>query len=99
MSAHWVRKGARYTFAPVFWDQYDPPHGVVSGILKAGDTVRVIHPHGCPPPNTMHGALSYRNGRGYIRGSCVYRFTSTTRERVPTCLTITHCARIARSIG
>ena len=44
-----VRKGATYTFRASLWDvadrrQHTPPDGT---------RVRVIHPYGCPPPNTM----------------------------------------------
>ncbi len=44
-----VRKGQTYTYQPNMLDTID---GRTS--LKPGDKVRVIHPHGCPPPNTMN---------------------------------------------
>lgn len=48
-----VRKGAVYRFHASAWDCYDPPYGVKTGLITNGDLVRVIHPHGCPAPNTM----------------------------------------------
>jgi hypothetical protein len=48
-----VRAGTAYRFDPVGWDRIDPPYGVKSGLIKSGDTVRVVKLHGCPPPNTM----------------------------------------------
>lgn len=51
--SHRVRKGSVYRYDPVSYDRADPPYGVKAGILARGDHVRVIHPHGCPAPNTM----------------------------------------------
>lgn len=35
-------------YDPQGWDKFDPKTN-----LKPGDTVKVVHPHGCPPPGTM----------------------------------------------
>lgn len=43
-----VRKGSVYTYQPVLIDRCDARTN-----LRPGSLVRVIHPHGCPPPNTM----------------------------------------------
>ena len=43
----------RYLCDPVLIDQTDPPVGVREGILKAGDTVRCVELHACPPAGTM----------------------------------------------
>jgi hypothetical protein len=43
-----VRKGNTYKFVPNGWDHFDPKTD-----LKSGDIVKVVHPNGCPPPNTM----------------------------------------------
>ena len=44
-----VRKGQTYVYVPCSWDIIDP-----KTTLKEGDMCRVVHPHGCPPPNTMN---------------------------------------------
>jgi len=44
-----VRKGGRYVFWAAGMDRFDPAH---LG-LEDGQEVRVVHPRGCPPPNTM----------------------------------------------
>lgn len=44
-----VRKGAKYIFHAVGHDAWSPVH---TGIQE-GETVTVVHPFGCPPPNTM----------------------------------------------
>ena len=44
-----VRKNAVYEFHARGWDVFDRK----SSIPQDGTLVRVIHPHGCPPPNTM----------------------------------------------
>lgn len=43
-----VRKGQRVRYNPALLDMIDARTN-----LKKGDIVRVCHPHGCPPPNTM----------------------------------------------
>jgi hypothetical protein len=43
-----VRKGSVYVYRPVLLDQFD-----ARTTLKPGDQVRVCHPMGCPPPNSM----------------------------------------------
>jgi hypothetical protein len=43
-----VKVGSWYIFKPVGMDIWDPLTNV-----KAGDKVRVINLHGCPPANTM----------------------------------------------
>jgi len=43
-----VRKGQMVRFSPALLDLIDPKTN-----LKKGDVVRVCHPYGCPPPNTM----------------------------------------------
>ncbi len=48
-----VRAGAKYRFDPVPLDQINPPHGVTSGLIAAGDMVRVVNLSGCPKANTM----------------------------------------------
>lgn len=50
-----VRKGSSYRYEPSFWDRIDPKTE-----LKGGEIVKVVHPHGCPPPNTMgHAHIEY----------------------------------------
>jgi len=49
MSCQKVRKGSWYVYEPVGLDIFDSR---TIGI-KSGDLVKVVHPHGCPPPNTM----------------------------------------------
>ena len=44
-----VRKGTIYVYDPVMLDIIDARHD-----LQKGEQVRVIHPQGCPPPNTMN---------------------------------------------
>ena len=44
-----VRVNSLYHYQPCAWDRLDPTRDV----LKAGDLVRVINLHGCPPANTM----------------------------------------------
>lgn len=46
-----VRKGSVYVYDPVLLDVIDGRTN-----LKKGDKVRVVHCHGCPPPNTMNHA-------------------------------------------
>lgn len=54
-----VRKGSIYVFDPVGWDRFDAKTD-----LKAGEKVRVVHPNGCPPPNTMQSCHVERlNGK------------------------------------
>ena len=54
-----VRKGSVYIYDPVLLDVIDGRTD-----LKAGDEVRVIHCHGCPPPNTMnHCHVERLNGQ------------------------------------
>lgn len=43
-----VVKGRTYTYQPAGWDIFDPRVKIAPGTR-----VRVVHPHGCPPPNTM----------------------------------------------
>ena len=45
-----VRKGGTYVYTREhsLWEMTDATHDTPSGT-----EVRVIHPHGCPPPNTM----------------------------------------------
>lgn len=44
-----VRLNARYKYEPVVIDAIDPKTN-----LKIGEIVQVIHPHGCPKPNTLN---------------------------------------------
>lgn len=44
-----VRKNSVYVYNPCVLDIFDRRTD-----LKPGEEVRVIHPHGCPPPNTMN---------------------------------------------
>lgn len=46
-----VRKGSVYIYRPALIDVIDGRTN-----LKEGEKVRVIHPHGCPKPNTMNHA-------------------------------------------
>lgn len=53
-----VRKGGVYRYDPVPLDRLCP----VSD-LEPGEIVKVVHPRGCPPPNTMgHCHVSRRDG-------------------------------------
>jgi len=54
-----VRTGTTYRFEPVAMDCWAPAH---QG-LERGDLVKVIHPHGCPPPNTMGHCHVERDGK------------------------------------
>jgi len=63
MSNRRVRVNAKYRFDPVFLDRIDPPYGVDNGILKVGDTVKVVNLPGCPKANTMgHAHIETENG-------------------------------------
>jgi hypothetical protein len=44
-----VRKGSTYRYAPCLLDLVHRIHEI-----PIGTRVRVIHPHGCPRPNTMN---------------------------------------------
>ncbi|HKV66426.1 MAG TPA: hypothetical protein VJN66_08605 [Rhodanobacteraceae bacterium] len=44
-----VRKGNVYQFNACGWDQFDRRENTPA----EGALVRVVAPHGCPPPNTM----------------------------------------------
>ena len=44
-----VRKGSIYMFRASLWDVADRR----SNTPENGTLVRVCHPYGCPPPNTM----------------------------------------------
>ena len=57
-----VRTGARYIFRPVPLDRFDP-----KTTLKAGELVRVVRPHGCPPAGTM-GHCHVADMAGQFRG-------------------------------
>jgi hypothetical protein len=57
-----VRMGARYTYRPALIDLIDP-----KTTLVPGEPVRVIRPHGCPPPNTM-GHCHVADMSGKFRG-------------------------------
>jgi hypothetical protein len=45
-----VRVNSIYRFQPNGWDTLRP---TASGYLAAGDLVKVVNLHGCPPANTM----------------------------------------------
>jgi hypothetical protein len=49
-----VKAKSVYTFEPCGWDVWDPPFGILSGLIKSGDKVRVVKLRGCPAPNTMN---------------------------------------------
>jgi len=53
-----VRVNSRYIFSPAGFDRFNPIHFG----LKEGDTVKVIHKHGCPPANTMGQCYVERDG-------------------------------------
>ena len=58
-----VRVNNFYLFRPSIWDSFDPPIGVQRGILKSGDSVRVVNMPGCPRANTMgHCHIQTRGG-------------------------------------
>jgi hypothetical protein len=44
-----VRKGAVYTFRACGWDIFDRHNNTPANGIR----VRVVHPYGCPAPNTM----------------------------------------------
>ena len=48
-----VRVNSKYQYVPVPWDVIMPPVGAETGILKPGDTVKVVNLPGCPRANTM----------------------------------------------
>lgn len=48
-----MRAGSRYKYDPCLMDKCNPPYGASHGALNAGDTVKVVNLHGCPPANTM----------------------------------------------
>ncbi len=55
-----VRKGSVYLFNAVGWDRFDRRDNTP----KDGTMVRVIHPYGCPRPNTMgHAHVEGLDGR------------------------------------
>ena len=58
-----VKNRCIYVFNPVGWDIFDPKTD-----LRPGELVRVIHPHGCPPPNTMGCAHVERLASGEFVG-------------------------------
>ena len=65
---HKVRVGARYLFAPVFFDRANPPVGYkAGGSCKAGDIVTVTNLHGCPKAGTM-GQCHVLNKDGQFAG-------------------------------
>jgi hypothetical protein len=57
-----VRKGSVYRFEASFWDRYDRLRVTPAD----GTLVRVVHPHGCPPPNTMGHAMVETLGGEFI---------------------------------
>lgn len=61
-----VRKGGLYIYDPNLLDLIDGRTN-----LKKGEKVRVIHPHGCPKPNTMnHCHVERLNGEFVGLVSC-----------------------------
>lgn len=58
-----VRKRAIYVYRPVPIDRYDAKTD-----LEEGELVRVIHPRGCPPPNTMNHCHVERISTGEFVG-------------------------------
>jgi hypothetical protein len=62
-----VRVRSLYTYRPVGWDIWDRPYGEQAGILKPGDTVRVVNLNGCPPANTM-GMAHIQTREGVFAG-------------------------------
>jgi hypothetical protein len=61
-----------YRFDPVLWDQINPPYGVQTGILKAGDSVRVVNLPGCPRANTKgHCHIESVDGEQFLGLVCV----------------------------
>ena len=53
-----VRKNSFYVFNPVLMDRI---HKCAD--LQPGDIVKVIHPNGCPPPNTMGQCHVEKDGK------------------------------------
>lgn len=53
-----VTEGHEYVYDPVLMDITDPK----APALRKGMRVTVIHPQGCPPPNTMGHAHVALNG-------------------------------------
>lgn len=51
MATHKVRAGSEYIYYPNLLDRCDGRTGLVPGSI-----VEVIHPFGCPAPNTMNHA-------------------------------------------
>lgn len=58
-----VRKGSVYIYSPSAWDIFDARTALVPG-----ERVRVVHPHGCPPPNTLRHAHVERESTGEFMG-------------------------------
>lgn len=62
-----VRKGTTYVFEASGWDIFDRRNNTPQN----GTIVRVCHPHGCPPTNTMgHCHVETLNGKFIGLVSC-----------------------------
>lgn len=58
-----VRVNSKYFYHPVPMDRFNPPYGVTAGYMKAGDEVKVVNQHGCPPANTMGMCYVEKDGQ------------------------------------
>jgi hypothetical protein len=71
-----VRKGSVYTFRACGWDIFDRRSNTPADNTR----VRVIHPHGCPTPNTMgHCHIESLDGHFIGLVSC----NSLTKDNAP----------------
>ena len=48
-----VKVNRLYRYQPALYDLSNPPYGANAGLLKPGDTVKVVNMYGCPPANSM----------------------------------------------
>ena len=61
-----VRKNKSYVYKPCLGDMCSPTTTAIRN-LASGSVVTVVHPHGCPPPNTM-GMCHIADGEGRFLG-------------------------------
>ena len=72
-----VRKGSIYQFRASLWDIADRR----SNTPTEGSLVRVCHPRGCPPPNTMgHAHVETLEGKFIGLVACASLIPYITKE-------------------